>query len=199
MVVVSARHQQAPGSNPDKHASFRPFLLAAGEKSSKLFFCDEEEGGGGKGEGELEEPKKENESEIVSGGLFRWFWKRWIVSMRLEFSEWGDWSCGYYGCVWSFLSLDHNGSFLFFFIIFPFLQGKIALRQFTDKGLDYMLCLSPLVAHGVFRIDGRMVERKLLEFQRFFVTLKLDRVLFVSLVNYGAAAAAAAALSLRNS
>jgi hypothetical protein len=46
-----------------------------------------------------------------------------------------------------------------------------------------------------------MVERKLLEIQRFFVTLKLDRVVFVSLVNYGAAAAAAAAaaLSLRNS
>jgi hypothetical protein len=35
-----------------------------------------------------------------------------------------------------------------------------------------MLCLSPLVAHGVFRIDGRMVERKLLELQRFSLTLK---------------------------
>ncbi len=68
MVVVSARHQQAPGSNPDKHVSFRPFLLAAGEKSSKLFFCDEE---GGRGEREREEPKKENEREIVRGkGLF---------------------------------------------------------------------------------------------------------------------------------
>ncbi len=67
MVVVSARHQQAPGSNPDKHAPFRPLLLVAGEKSSKLFFCDEEEGGG-RGEGEREEPKTENEREIVSGG-----------------------------------------------------------------------------------------------------------------------------------
>jgi hypothetical protein len=53
VVVVFARHQQALGSNPDKHAPFRPFLLSPQGKSSKLFFCDEEEeeeAGGGEGE-----------------------------------------------------------------------------------------------------------------------------------------------------
>jgi hypothetical protein len=79
-----------------------------------------------------------------------------------------------------------------------FFKVKLHFVNSLTIGKITCFCLSPLVAHGVFRIDGRVVERKLLELQRFFVTLKFDRVVFVSLVNYGAAAAAAA-LSLRNS
>lgn len=62
-------------------------------KSSKLFFCYEEEEEGGRGEGErgAEEGEWQRDCER---GLFKWFCRRWIVSMRLESSEWGDWSCG---------------------------------------------------------------------------------------------------------
>ncbi len=59
MVVVSARHQQVLGSNPDKHAPFCPFLLSpqGNPRSSSSATKKKEE----------EEEEKENEREIVSG------------------------------------------------------------------------------------------------------------------------------------
>lgn len=168
MVVLSARHQQALGSNPSAStlpsvSSCSPQGKSSRSSSSATKKKKEEE------EKENEEPKEENEREIVCGGCClgdSGGGELWVCALNPVSEETGV--VGSYGCVWSFLSLDHNGSFLFFFIIFPFFQGKIALSQFTDKGLDYMLCLSPLVAHGVFRIDGRRLRGSSWSFRGFF-------------------------------